>query len=229
MDRRAAPLECAAGGVAVHGPERPGRKDHVGRGGLAEQCRPHGEDAHRRARLVRAQVEGRADEDVPEALDLHVGGAEPAEQRAEGLAVVRGSAPQCDQRPDNLKALPRGQVAVPEDGERRAADGGDGRILADHGQLEPPSPVGAAFADALEEGEVLREAAERDVLPVVGRRRRVAVALRERLDGAAQRRPRLGELDIVTGIDELERGGEARQPAADDGDLHVVPRVVACA
>ena len=56
------------------------------------------------------------------------------------------------------------------------------------------------------------------MLAVVGRRRRVALALGQRLDGAAERRPRLVEDDLVAGVGQLERRGEAGEPAADDGD-----------
>ena len=68
--------------------------------------------------------------------------------------------------------------------------------------------------------EVLREAAERDVLAVVGRRLRVALARGQRLHRAAERRPRLVERDVGAGVDEVERGGEPGEPAADDGDPH---------
>ena len=113
-----------------------------------------------------------------------------------------------------------GRWPVAEDRERRAADRGDARVLADHGQREALPPVGAALADPVEEAQVLLEAAERDVLPVVRRRRRVAVALGQRLDGAAERRARLEQRHLVAAVDELERGGEPGQAAADDGDLH---------
>ena len=58
------------------------------------------------------------------------------------------------------------------------------------------------------------------MLAVVGRGRRVALALGQRLHRAAERRPRLVQHDLVAGVDQLERGGETREPAADDGDLH---------
>ena len=78
----------------------------------------------------------------------------------------------------------------------------------------------STLADALEEAEVLGEAAERDVLAVVGRRRGVALALGKRLDGAAERRPRLVERDGVTLVGELERRSQAGQTASDNGDVH---------
>ena len=88
------------------------------------------------------------------------------------------------------------------------------------GRLEPHPPHRAALADAFEKGEVLREAAERDVLPVVRRRRRVALSLRQRLDGAAERRPGLEERDVVTRVHQFECSGAACEAAADHGGLH---------
>jgi hypothetical protein len=73
-------------------------------------------------------------------------------------------------------------------------------------------------ADTREEAPVGREAAERDVLAVVGRRRGIALALGERLHGTAERRPGLVKDDLVTRVDELERRREPGEAAADDGD-----------
>ena len=98
---------------------------------------------------------------------------------------------------------------------RRAA------VLRDHGQLEPEPAVGAALADAVEETQVLREAAERDVLAVVGRWGRIALALGQRLHRAAERRPRLVERDRVALVGELERGRETGEAASDDSRLHL--------
>ena len=58
------------------------------------------------------------------------------------------------------------------------------------------------------------------MLAVVGRRRRIALALGQRLHGAAERRPRLVERDGVALVGELERGREPGQPASDDGGVH---------
>ena len=58
------------------------------------------------------------------------------------------------------------------------------------------------------------------MLAVVGRRLGVALAFRQRLDGAAERRPGLVHCHLDARVDELERRGKARQPAAHDGDLH---------
>ncbi len=58
------------------------------------------------------------------------------------------------------------------------------------------------------------------MLAVVGRWLGVALALGERLDCAAERRPRLVERDGVTLVGELQRGREAGQTASDNGDVH---------
>src|SRR5262249_45377144 len=143
-----------------------------------------------------------------------------AEECSERLAVCAFGAAERKQRSDDLDALAPRKVAVAEDRERRATDRGDAGVFADDRELEPATPVGAALADSVEEREVLREAPERAVLPVVRRRRRVAVALRERLHRASQRRPGLEERDVVRRVGKLESGGQAREPAADDRDLH---------
>ena len=78
----------------------------------------------------------------------------------------------------------------------------------------------AALADPVEEAEVLGKAAERDVLAVVRRRLRVAVALRQRLHGAAERRPRLVHGDVGARVHQVERRSQSGEPAADDCDLH---------
>ena len=58
------------------------------------------------------------------------------------------------------------------------------------------------------------------MLAVVGRRRRVALALGQRLHRAAEGRPRLEQLDLPAGVDELERGGETGEPSTDDDRPH---------
>ena len=93
------------------------------------------------------------------------------------------------------------------------------RALARWG-AEPRPEVRASFADPVEKAQVLGEAAERDVLPVVGRRLGVALALGQRLHGTAERRPRLEQRHRGTRIDQVEGGGQACQPAADHSDSH---------
>ena len=106
-----------------------------------------------------------------------------------------------------------------ERGERRT-DLGDGAILGEHRQGESLPDVGPGFADPVEKAEVLREAAERDVLAVVGRRIRIALALRQRLYRATERRTSLVERHVDACVDEVERRGETGQSAADNGSPH---------
>ena len=93
-------------------------------------------------------------------------------------------------------------------------------MLVDHRQLKGHAPHRADLADAVEEAQVLGEAAERDVLPVVGRRLRVALAPRQRLHRAAERRPRLVQGHLVPAVHELERRAQAGEAAPDDRDSH---------
>ncbi len=58
------------------------------------------------------------------------------------------------------------------------------------------------------------------MLAVVGRRLGIALALGERLDGTAERRPRLVHRHGVARVDEVERRGEPREATADHRDLH---------
>ena len=95
-----------------------------------------------------------------------------------------------------------------------------GAVFGDHRQGEPRAQDEPRFADAVEEAQVLREAAERDVLAVVRRRLRVALALRQRLHGAAQRRPRLEQRHLRARVDEVERGREPGEAASDDRRPH---------
>ena len=110
-------------------------------------------------------------------------------------------------------------MAIAEHASEAWLDRRDLPVRGNHGQPEPRAEVRAALPDAVEEAEVFGEAAERDVLAVVRRRLRVSVARGQRLHRAAERRARLVENDLSPCIDELERRGEAREPAADDRDL----------
>ena len=58
------------------------------------------------------------------------------------------------------------------------------------------------------------------MLAVVGRRRRVSFALGQGLDRAAERWASLEEGHVVARVDQVERGGEPGQPAADHDRLH---------
>ena len=212
--------EHAPGCVAVHPAERLQRQDEIGVAARAEERRAHGEEPGRGVDLVRAEIERRPDEDVPEAVDGRVARAEPPQHRAERLAGSRLRT--AATRGDDGDAEPVAQrhVRVGEEAGQARLDVGARAVLGEHRQREPRAQIRTALADAVEEAEVLGEAAERDVLPVVGRRLGIAVALRQRLHGAAERRARLVHGHVDAGVDELERGGEAREPAADDRDLH---------
>ena len=110
--------------------------------------------------------------------------------------------------------------------QRPRAERADSPVLVDHGQLEPQAPDRARLPDPLEEAQILGEAAEGDVLAVVGRRRRVAVSLRQGLDGSAECRARLEQGHVGAGVEAVERGGEPGQATPDHRHSHVltVPR-----
>src|SRR5205814_5164956 len=135
------------------------------------------------------QVERRPDEDVPEALDRAVGLAAGAQLVAEGLRV--GRLVPAGEGAQDREPLAEGDMPVAEQRERRAPDRRRPAMLVEHGQLELQAANRARLADPVEEAQVLGEAAERDVLAVVGRRFGIAVAARQGLHGAAEGGPRL--------------------------------------
>ena len=125
-------------------------------------------------------------------------------------------------------------MLVREQPGQRGSDRRDPLLLGDHRQREPLPQIRLALAHAVEKAQVLGEAPERDVLTVVGRRVGISVALRQRLHRASERRSGLVQGHLDPGVEQLERGGEPREPAADDGDLHAtgfagVMRLVAAA
>ena len=220
LDGHAGVFERAPRRVAVHCTERPRGQHEIGVVARTEQRGANGEQSGVRIGLVRAEIQRRPDEHVPEAFDRTRGGAESPQQRAERLAFarLRTAAARRDDR--NQQPLAQGQMRV---GDQRRQAGPDRRVravLADHRQSERPPQVRPALADPLEKLEVLRKTAERDVLAVVGRRNRIAFAFRQRLHRSSQCRPRLEQRDVVARIHELERGGAAGEPAADDDGLH---------
>src|SRR5437773_11877233 len=101
------------------------------------------------------------------------------------------------------------------------ADRGHPPALVDDREVEWDADGRARASDAIEEREVLLEAPECNVLPVVGRRIRIAFAARKRLHLAAEGRARLEHENLVPGINELERGAEPGEAAADDGRPHL--------
>jgi len=93
--------------------------------------------------------------------------------------------------------------------------------LVDHGQLEGHSLDIPGAADPLEEIQIVREAAERDVLAVVRRGLGVALPLGQGLHLAPERRPGFEERDVMPRVDKLERRREAGQAAADHRRPHL--------
>ena len=203
----------------MHRAERLHREQQVAGAATAEQGGLHGEDPVVGTGLLGREVEGRADEDVPEAVDLLLALAEAEQELAERPVgvLLRGQSPQPEGHARDPEPGRQGQVRVPEEPQSRPHERLSG-VLVDHGQRERLAPERLALADPLDEAPVLREATERDVLAVVGRRRRVALALGQRLDGAPERRSRLVEDDLVAGVRQFQRRGQAGEPAADDGD-----------
>src|SRR3954454_19725171 len=104
-------------------------------------------------------------------------------------------------------------MAVAEERKRRRRDRGAAAALVEHRELQRHAPHRGRLADPLEEAQVLGEAAERDMLAVVGLRVQVGIAPRKRLYSAAQPRPRLVERHLVPGVHELERRTQARKTA----------------
>ena len=94
-------------------------------------------------------------------------------------------------------------------------------MLVEHGQLELQAANRARLADPVEEAQVLGEAAERDVLAVVGRRFGIAVAARQGLHGAAEGGPRLVHRYLMARVGQVERRRQPREPAAHDRHLHL--------
>src|SRR5438132_10730372 len=105
--------------------------------------------------------------------------------------------------------------------ERVRVDRGRAAVVAEHREPEPRAQDRASLADPPEEAEVLGEAAERDVLAVVGRRLRVALPPRQGLHRASEGRPRLVERHLVPGVRELEGRTQPREPSSYDGDPHL--------
>src|SRR5205085_11878846 len=108
-------------------------------------------------------------------------------QLSEGFSRLRlrRAQSQCGDR--EAKPASKGQVCVPEECAKARLDRRSLARLVEHRQRQARAGNGAAFPDPVEEAQVLGEAAESDVLPVVGGRLGIALALWQRLDGAAQR------------------------------------------
>ena len=202
------------------GAERLPREDEIGARASTEQRRAHSEQAGGRVHLIYGKVEGRPDEDVPEALDRRVRRAETPEHIAECLArpCLRAATPQGGQR--DAHAVAKRNVCVTHQRPETRFDLCTPSLLVDHRQYQRTPLVRGALADPVEEGQVLREAPERDVLPVVGRRRGIALAFGQRLHCATERRPRLVQRHLVARVDKIERSRQPGEAAADDCGPH---------
>jgi hypothetical protein len=205
----------------VHPAEWFRRQHELARAPAGEQRCLHREDPHRGTRLGRGQVQRRPDEDIPEPLDGALRLALAQQEVCKCLVVVRGriEPAQREQLPDEGTFAQR-QVRVAREQDRTGRDVRPAAVLVHDRKAQAHAANGARLTDPLEESEVLREATERDVLSVVGRRRWIAVALRQRLHGAAERRPRFQQSDLVSRVQQLERGRAAREAAAHDRRLH---------
>ena len=118
------------------------------------------------------------------------------------------------------EAVAQRQVPVAEQVERTVGDHRDAALLVEHRELEGTPVERSGRAGEPEELLPGGEAAEADVLAVVGRRRRVALPLRQRLHRAAERRARLEQRHLLARPDQTERGRETGEPAADHDAPH---------
>ena len=171
-----------------------------------EQRRADGEDAPLRAHLVGAEVQRRADEDVPEAVD-----------RASRAPSSRSSAPNvCVGQATRREAA---HAHVPRGAGRGAEGGGSGetsRRAPDRRRCGRPrrSPAARARAGGTEPPSPMRSRKRRYSVkqpsamcwPLSGGGDGIALALGQRLHRAAERRPRFVERDLVA----LRRRARAR-------------------
>jgi hypothetical protein len=208
----------------VHPAQRLRRQDQVRIRTRAEQRRADSEEAGIGVDLVGAEIERRPHEHVPEAFDGGVARTKAAQHGAEGLARLRARAAATGRDDGDPHPVAQRQMRVGQQGSDAGLHVGAAAVLVVDGQDEPSTHVRGAFTDAIEEPEVLAEAAEGDVLAVVRRRGRVALPLRQRLHRTAEGRPRLVHGHVVTGVDELQCSRQSRQTAADDRRLHQSPR-----
>src|SRR5262249_48307140 len=102
----------------------------------------------------------------------------PARPQLVAERLRTGRRAPAQQRAHDREPVADGDVAVAEERYRRAPYRRPPPPLVDHGQLEAHPPHPAALADPVEEARVLGETAGGDVLAVVWRRLRVAVAPR---------------------------------------------------
>jgi len=143
-----------------------------------------------------------------------------AQKDAEGLEFLRlEPRPAGEQRAD-AEPVAKRQMPVAKERSEPVADRRLAALLVDHRELERQPFDLAGTAHPLEEAQILVETAESDVLAVVGRRLRVALALGERLHLAAECWTSLEQPHIVAGIRQVERGREAGETATNHNNLH---------
>ena len=227
--------------VAVQPLQRDGRHaDVAGVRGVEEPC---AED-HRRERqrpFRRGQVQGRERDQVPELRDRLVGLAvrpKPLGERLRVERLVRGiELAQRGRRAQSVDALARAEQRVAKErrdeversGEWRAAQKRGRLAFAQHGDAQPRLDRDEVLgAEPGEEAAIRGAAAQEDVLAVVD----PVVLAADRERRAAEARARFVQRDGRAGVGELERGGDAREPAADDGDTrasHAALRARLCA
>ena len=217
--RRARRLQRTMRRLAVDLAERRDRQDEVARRAPRAQRRRDGEESGRGVHLVHPEVQRGPEEDLPEAVDRRLGLPLGAQELAEGAASGPEACDPCREG-DDPQPVGQGDVPVAEKRQEPVADRRDAAALVDRRQRERLAAHVPGRADPLQEAQVRGEAAERDVLAVVGRRVGIALARRQRLHLAAEGRARLVERHVVARIDELERRGEPGQPAADHSRLH---------
>ena len=216
---RARLLEGSSSRPSVHVSEGRRRQHQVARAAAGAHRCEHGEDSRSRVGLVGAEVERRPDEDVPEAVDRRLRLAMPAQEVAERLSTGCKPRQPGNERGD-AEPVAQGEVSVAQQRAEAVADRRHAAVLVDHGQVERDADDRTRAPDPIEKGEVVLEAAECDVLPVVRRWIRIALTARQRLHLAAEGRTCLEDDDLLTCVDELERGAEPGEPAADDGHPH---------
>jgi hypothetical protein len=123
-------------------------------------------------------------------------------------------------RASGRDAFGQRKMYVAQQREQSWPDCGHGPVLAHYRERKLQSAHVALATDPLEKAKVSREAAESDVLTVVGRRLRIALPARQRLHRATERGPRLEEDHFMAAVDEVESGREPSEAAADDDDFH---------
>ena len=143
-----------------------------------------------------------------------------AEEVAE-RALARREARQSRKEREDPQPVAQRDVAVAKERQHAIGDRRHPPALVDHGEAQRQPADSAEAPDPLEEAEISREAAEGDVLAVVWRRFRIALAPRKRLDRPTERRAGFEQRHLVPCVRELERRREPGQAAADHDRPHL--------